>query len=328
MIECVKALMTHLEPPEYFAVALIEEAIELRMSKTTDKPILCFAPIDFNQIDDYLNNNIIATINDISQLEILAKLNLKQSLKVHIKLDSGMGRLGVKYSDLKSFIEKLKTINHIIIDGVYTHFATSDERDKSFAKYQLSIFNNMVKELKDNDIAPSLIHAANSGAILDMPEAYFDAVRPGISLYGYYPSNETTESIELKPVMSLISHISSIKKIIKGESVSYGRLYIADEDTIIASVPIGYADGYNRNLTNKAIAFVGEEVVHQIGRVTMDRIMFEIKNKNIKLGDKITLMGNNGKMKFDANDWSLLLNTIPYEITCNISKRVPRVYIK
>ena len=328
MVECVKALSSHISPPEYYAVALLEEALELRKANVTDKQILCFAPIDIDEIEKYVDNNIIATINDTSQLIKLKKIDFKGRLIVHLKLDSGMGRVGVKPLEIVSFIKKLRENKNIIVDGVYTHFATSDERDKTFAYQQLDNFNKMITKIKEAGINPSLIHAANSGAIIDIPEAYFDAVRPGIALYGYYPSNETSMSIKLKPVMSLISKITSIKKINKGESVSYGRLFIADEDTTVVTVPIGYADGYNRNLTNKAIGFLNKEVVKQVGRVTMDRILFEIKNKSIKLDSKIILMGNIGEMKFDANDWSNILNTIPYEITCNISKRVPRVYKK
>lgn len=328
MIECVKALKSHPTPPEYYAVALYEEAIELRKSNVTDRPILCFAPIDLDEIENYIKNDIIATISDITQLKGLQKANFEGVLNIHLKLDTGMGRVGVKPKDLGLLITLLAKVKNISIKGIYTHFATSDEKDKTFANFQLTNFKKMVSELKNSGINPEVIHAANSGAILDMPEAYFDAVRPGIALYGYYPSNETSESIKLKPVMSLISKITTIKKIGKGESVSYGRLFFADEDTTVATVPIGYADGYNRNLTNKAIGFIGGEKVNQVGRVTMDRILFEIKNKNVKLGNKIILMGNSGSMKFDADDWSKILNTIPYEVTCNISKRVPRVYKK
>ncbi len=328
MIECVKALEKCDASPEYYAVALLEEAIELRESGVTDKPILCFAPIDLLDIENYFKYNIIATINDLHKLNELSKITLKNRLNVHIKIDSGMGRLGIKYDEVKIFIKKIKKIENIKIEGLYTHFATSDEKDKSYSYYQLDNFNKIIFIFRENNITPEIIHAANSGAILDLPEAYFDAVRPGIALYGYYPSKETSESIKLKPVMTLISQITSLKKIKAGESVSYGRLFKADKDSLVATVPIGYADGYNRNLTNKAIGIIGKSVVKQIGRVTMDRIMFEITDKNIKLGNKIILMGKSGNNKFDAQDWSDILNTIPYEITCNISKRVPRIYIK
>jgi alanine racemase len=153
-------------------------------------------------------------------------------------------------------------------------------------------------------------------------------VRPGISLYGYYPSLETTESINLKPVMSLISKVSTVRYINKGESVSYGRKYYAKNNTTIISVPIGYADGFNRALTNKAYGIIRGKKYPQIGRVTMDRIMFDVGNDNIKPGDKVILLGHSKEAKISAWDWSNSLQTIPYEITCAISKRVPRKYSK
>ena len=177
-----------------------------------------------------------------------------------------------------------------------------------------------------NEINYGLAHAANSGAILDIPEAYFDMVRPGISLYGYYPSLETSESINLKPVMSLVSYVASIKKVEKGETVSYGRIFKANKKTSIISVPIGYADGFNRNLSNKAFGIIKDKLYPQVGRVTMDRIMFDINNDEVKCGDQVILIGSRKDVSIDAWDWSKILNTIPYEVTCNISKRVPRIY--
>ena len=160
-----------------------------------------------------------------------------------------------------------------------------------------------------------------------MPESYFDMVRPGISLYGYYPSNETSESIPLKPVMSIITKVDSVNRIEIGETVSYGRKFRADEVSNIISVSMGYADGYRRNLTNKSKAIIDGKFYEQAGTVTMDRIMFDVKNDNIKTGDEVILLGEKGNIKFDAWDWAKILNTIPYEITCGISQRVPRLYI-
>lgn len=159
-----------------------------------------------------------------------------------------------------------------------------------------------------------------------MPDSYFDMVRPGISLYGYYPSEETSESFKLYPVMSLVSRVASIKEILPDETVSYGRLFKATQKTKIISVPIGYADGFVRNLTNKAQAIINGKIYNLVGRVAMDRIMFEINNDNVKVGDKVTLLGKENDLEINAWDWSKILNTIPYEITCNISKRVPRIY--
>jgi alanine racemase len=172
-----------------------------------------------------------------------------------------------------------------------------------------------------------LVHAANSAAVIDLPETYFDMVRPGISLYGYYPSLETTESIPLKPVMSIISYVTSVKEIKPGETVSYGRRFKAHHKIKIASVPIGYADGFSRNLTNKSKAIIKRKFYQQVGTVTMDRIMFNVNNDNIKPGDKVILLGRNKNLNISAWDWAKVLNTIPYEVTCGITKRLPRTYI-
>ncbi len=318
--------------PEYFAVAVLDEAVELT-KLDIKQSILVFEPL----IKDYLKpvffNNIIPTVFCNNHLNILIKgrrefLNEKERKKinVHVKVDTGMNRLGIKYNKAFDFISKLSKNDNFIIDGIYTHFATSDEKNKEFALLQLERFNQLLYKLKSGGINTGVVHAANSGAILDMPETYFDMVRPGISLYGYYPSQETSESINLKPVMSIISYVASVKELAAGDSVSYGRLFTAKRKTKIISVPIGYADGYNRNLTNKAAAIIHGKIYKQVGRVTMDRIMFEIGNDNVKVGQKVILLGKNKNLKIDAWDWSRILGTIPYEITCNISKRVPRIY--
>ncbi|MBZ0199787.1 MAG: alanine racemase, partial [Ignavibacteriaceae bacterium] len=249
----------------------------------------------------------------------------KKPLKVHVKIDTGMGRLGIKYTEALKFISKLSRNKNFIIDGVYTHFATSDEKEKTFATLQLERFKNIIEELEAAGINFGLAHAANSGAILDMPEAYFDMVRPGISLYGYYPSLETSESIKLKPVMNIISLVNSIKRILPGESVSYSRRFTAIKETTILETPFGYADGYHRNLTNKIYCIIKDKLYPQVGTVTMDRIMFDVGNDKIKIGDKIILLGKSKKQVIDAWDWGKALGTIPYEITCGITKRVPRI---
>lgn len=319
--------------PEYYAVAVLEEAKEL-VGLKIKQPVLIFEPIIKEDIDSVLFKQIIPTVFNDEHLRILLKNNKQISsgskaqsrIRVHVKIDTGMNRLGVKYNEALNFVHRLSRNKNFLIDGMYTHFATSDEKNKEFAYLQLDRFNKLVFELKAAGIRPGVIHAANSGAIIDIPDAYFDMVRPGISLYGYYPSTETTESIRLKPVMSIVSYVASIKEIEPGESVSYGRLFYAERYTKIISVPIGYADGYNRNLTNKSKAILNGKIYNQVGRVTMDRIMFDVGNDNVKVGQKIILMGKDKGLKYDAWDWSHILGTIPYEITCNISKRVPRIY--
>jgi alanine racemase len=328
MLKAVEALESLGEAkPFYYGVALLEEGIELRKSKLTNAPILTFSPVREEEIPEYLRFNILPTLSDESQLDILKRYKGKRKLKIHINVDTGMGRLGINYRTAFDVIREVSEVRNVRIDGIYTHFATSDEKNKSFALTQLGRFKEVLSELESENVNVGIVHAANSGAILDLPDAYFDMVRPGISLYGYYPSLETSESIKLKPVMKLVSRITTLRKVRKGESVSYGRIYFAKKNILAATVPVGYADGYNRALSNKGKAIVKGGVVKQIGRVTMDRVLFDVNNAKVKVGSRIVLMGKEGNKNFDAWEWSKILNTIPYEITCNISKRVPRIYV-
>lgn len=328
MIECVRKLSSIKKgSPEYYGVALTEEGIELRKANIINEPILTFSPFQKNELDDYFKYKIIPTISSENQIKLLKRNLKKRKLRIHINIDTGMGRIGINYSKAYKTIKEISKIPTVIIDGLYTHFATSDEKNKNFAKLQLKRFNKIIKLLKTDNINYGILHTANSGAILDMPESYFDMVRPGVSLYGYFPSFNTTESISLKPVMSLFSKVSSVRELSPGESTSYGRKFIAKRKTIIASLPFGYADGLNRLLTNKMKVIVKDMLLDQIGTVTMDRVMIDTNNKKIKIGDKVILLGKSKSNSITAWDWSKIIKTIPYEITCNISKRVPRIYI-
>jgi alanine racemase len=314
--------------PEYFAVATADEGVELRQLKIK-QPVLIFDPVDKYQAYKYFKFNLIPSVSTQEDLNILIgeknKLKSNKKIFVHVKINTGMNRLGVDYQEAVKFIEKLSSYKNFGIGGIYTHFATSDEVGSKYAKLQIKRFDEVINELKERKLNYGLAHAANSGAILDFPEAYYDMVRPGISLYGYYPSLQTSESIKLYPVMSLVSKVSTVRKIKRGESVSYSRRYFTREETKIISVPIGYADGFTRALTNKAQAIIKNKIYNQVGTVTMDRIMFDVGNDNIKVNDEVILIGSKGKLKIDAWDWSKNVNTIPYEVTCGISKRVPRV---
>ena len=327
MLKCVEALSRLKNKPEYYGVALLEEALELRNSKLVAEPILCFAPLQIDLISQYSKKQIIPTISTAKHIEQLSKIKKQKPIKVHLNINTGMNRLGISHEIAFEQISKLKMNTNIIIDGIYTHFATSDEKDKSFANLQLERFTTLVNLLKTNKINYGLAHTANSGAILDMSESFFDMVRPGISLYGYYPSLETSESLKFKPVMSLISRLSTTSLISKGESVGYGRLFTAHEKTKIGTIPIGYADGLLRGLSNKIKIIIGDDIFDQIGRVSMDRIIINLGNKNIREGSKVILIGKSKKYNINAWDWSKILDTIPYEVTCGISKRVPRKYV-
>lgn len=316
------------QKPEYYAVATPDEGVELRKLKIK-QPILIFDPIDKYQVSKFFKFNLIPSVFTKQHLNILLKekkkLKSNKKILVHVKIDTGMNRLGVDYTDATNFIDKLSLNNNFKIDGIFTHFAASDEADSSFTKLQIKRFDEVIKSLRTKNIIFGLAHAANSGAVIDFPESYYDMVRPGISLYGYYPSLQTLETIKLYPVMSLVSKVSTVKRIKTGESVSYSRRFFTNKETKIISVPIGYADGFSRLLTNKANAIIKGKIYNQVGTVTMDRIMFDVGDDSIKVNDDVILIGERGKLKIDAWDWSEKINTIPYEITCGISKRVPRV---
>ena len=324
--EIVSTLNSLPNKPDYYAVALVDEGIELRKYKV-EQPILIFESADEEQISSVVEYNLIPTVYTENHLKLLKDNVKKDKIKIHIKINTGMNRLGINYKNAFEFVNKISEDKFFIIDGIYTHFATSGEKDKTFANLQLKRFKDLLTELRTNNINCGLIHAANSGAILDIPESYFDMVRPGISLYGYYPSVETSESISLKPVMSIITKVDSVNRIDGGETVSYGRKFRAEKTSNIISVSMGYADGYNRNLTNKSKAIINGKFYDQAGTVTMDRIMFNVKDDNIKIGDEVILLGEKKNLKFNAWDWAKILNTIPYEITCGINQRVRRLYI-
>ncbi len=319
--------------PEYYAVAICDEAIELRKIKVK-QPILVFEPFEKDEAGEIFKYDLIPTVFEDRHLNILLKAQKKynrkninnKKIKIHIKVDTGMNRLGIRYEDSFKFIEKISRNKNFLIDGIYTHFATSDEIDKEFANFQLKKFGNLLNQLTAQNIKYGLAHAANSGAILDMPDSYFDMVRPGMILYGYYPSTETTESFPVFPVMSLTSIVSSIKEIYPDETVGYGRIFTATKKTKIASVPIGYADGFSRNLSNNTKAIINGKMYKEVGRVSMDRITFDVGLDDVKVGDKVTLIGKDKDFEISAWDWCKILDTIPYEIICGISSRVPRIY--
>jgi len=314
--------------PDYYAVAFPKEAVELRSAGIKD-PILVFNPFEKRNAHLSKRYNLIATIFNKNHTDVLLNENrkYKRKIKVHIKVDTGMNRLGIDHDKAYDFIKYVSEKKEFKIDGFYTHFADADIKDKSFTLLQLKRFNKLIAKLKVENINLGLIHAANSAAMLDLPETYFDIIRCGIALYGYYPSFETSESLMLKPAMSLESNITTVKEVNPGETISYGRRYTINERTKIISVPIGYADGYRRGLTNKAKAIVKGRVFNQVGTITMDRTMFEVGQADIKEGDKVILLGNDNNESITAWDWAKILNTIPYEITCGISKRIPRIYV-
>lgn len=314
---------------DYLGVAIPSEGICLR-EHGIETPILVFAPPFPDEMELFLDYNLDVTVCTRETAEILDSVSSSRGRPavVHVKVDTGMGRLGINYREAIEFIRYLFSLRNLYVKGIYTHFATADEADKAFAKTQLSRFHDVVTSLSISSIDIPLKHAANSGAILDLKDSYYDMVRPGIMLYGYYPSHETSESLALRPGLSLRSKIGFLKNVDAGAPISYGRKYVTNSPTTIASVPIGYADGFSRQLTNKAEAIVGGRRYPVVGTVCMDHVMLDVGTMSgIKVGDDVTFIGTDGDEQITAWDVADKLGTIPYEVCCGISDRVPRVYV-
>ncbi|MBN1153759.1 alanine racemase [candidate division KSB1 bacterium] len=315
----------------YLAVALVEEACELRLNGISS-PILIFGGELQDQIDELLQIDADITVYSLELAKLFSEkaFSSGRRVSVHVKVDTGMGRVGVPWTQAARFVIECKTLPGLDVKGLYTHFATSDEKDKEFANEQLSNFRSVIATLESKRIRLPLVHAANSGAILDMPDAYFDMVRPGIMMYGYYPSNETSESVPLKPAMKFKSKIIHLKEVDAHTSISYGRTYYTASRTQIATIPVGYADGYNRLLSNKAYVTINSHAYPVVGRVCMDQTLVDVGiNFSGKIGDDVILFGPKSEgNEFTVNDICAMINTIPYEVCCWVSKRVPRIYRK
>ena len=309
-------------------VAYPKEGLILRQNGIV-VPVVVLAGIVPDEADscvDYGLETAVSTV-DIARFVDEAAQRRERKAKVHLKIDTGMERLGVRAEDALGFAKDVAAMGHLEIVGIFTHFATSDESDKNFALRQLDRFGKAIDRIKAMGMEIPLRHIANSGAILDMPEAWFDMVRPGIILYGVYPSKETSESFPVKPVMALKSKVVFVKDVPANTSISYGRKYVTSRATRIATVAIGYADGYSRLLTNKSEVLIHGRRYRTVGVICMDQLMVDIGDStDITVGDEVTLMGSDSAECITAWELSDRMNTIPYEILCAVSARVPRVY--
>ncbi|MDD8017400.1 MAG: alanine racemase [Bacteroidota bacterium] len=313
---------------QYFGVAIVEEGIELRKAHV-NQPIHVFTVPDGHQLELYIQHGLEPTICDkhtAQKLNAFAK-KFNTEVEVHIKVDTGMGRIGVTPRDALELVQYVSALSNVSVKGIWTHFATSDEKDLSFAQKQLQVFRSLVTQIELQGIHIPLVHCANSGAILQLPESYFDMVRPGIMMYGYTPSHETQKTVEIHPVLSLKAKIGFVKTVDKGTSISYGRRFIAERRTTIASVTVGYADGYFRTMTNKISALVNGKKFPVVGTICMDQIMIDVGNEKVHAGDEVVLIGKSGRQQITGWDIADTVGTIPYEVTCAVSQRVPRKYI-
>jgi alanine racemase len=315
---------------DQLAVAFTDEAVELRKAGF-DVPILVLGNSPDSDIKKLIDFNIMPTVSDYSFAERLSRAcNGNKTVKVHIKLDTGMSRIGFLAEDMDTVDEILKISNlpHIQIEGMFSHFAVADDDADDFTRMQFDRFMAVAKGLEEKGLKIPFKHICNSAGLLKFPEMHLDMVRAGIILYGIYPSADFDKSmIDLKPSMAFKSRVSHIKVLDKGASLGYGRTYTLNQSAKIATVSVGYADGYMRSLSNKAVVYVDGCEVKQTGRICMDQCMIDVTAvNNINVGDEVILFGGSGKIS--AENTAELIDTIGYELVCAVGRRVPRIYIR
>ena len=317
---------------DWFAVAVVDEGLNLR-KHGINAPILLLGYTPELRFEDVINNGFIQTMYSYEMAEKLSKtaVRLGKTAVVHIKIDTGMGRIGYRVNDeAADEIVRISKLPGIEVNGMFTHFAASDEADKAYTNMQFERFMKMDKMLKDRGLNIPVRHAANSAAIMDIDSMMLNMVRPGIILYGAYPSDEVIkENLDLRPVMSIKTHVSFVKEVEKGDCISYGRTYTAPEKRKIATIPVGYADGFIRAYAKDGKVLIKGKFAPIVGRICMDQFMVDVTDiDDVKINDEVVLMGTQGENSITADDIAKALNTINYEVFCTLSKRVPRQYIR
>jgi len=306
-------------------VAVPEEGEELRKAGI-DVPITVLGLIQPEEGYKVVDFNLEQTLCSLEVAEALNQIASNEGtvVNVHIKIDTGMGRVGVQPIDTLAFARRIGRLKNLNAKGIFSHFSCADEIDRTFAKKQVEIFDGVVREIEASGIRIPKRHMANSAAILDLPESYYDLVRPGIMIYGLYPSNEVSHSIELKPAMTFMTKVTFVKRVPPRSPISYGRTFITEKETLVATLPVGYADGYSRLLSDRGEVLIKGYRVPLIGRICMDMCMIDVSGvENIQPGDEVILFGEG----LPVDEVAEKLGTINYEVVCAVGKRVPRVYI-
>ena len=312
---------------DMFAVATVAESIELREAGIQKPILILFSPLP-DLAEDIVSYNLTPAVDNFTLAQKLnedGKSRSRQAsiekIKVHVDVNTGINRCGVHYTEAAAFLKKLKTLPYLEVEGIFTHFATADETDKSFAHLQLNRFSSVLKSVPNVPIK----HAANSAATLAVPESHFDAVRPGLSLYGIYPANE--RSIQLQPALTWKARVGWIDSIEQGEGVSYGLTYQAPSRTRVAGIQVGFGDGYPRPLSGVGEVLIGGKRCPIIGLICMDMMVVQLESSdNVAVGDEVVLIGKQGSEEITIYEVADRANTIPYEILTSIAKRVNRIY--
>ncbi len=315
---------------DYFGVALLEEGVRLRQMGIR-KPILVMGGVLPEQIPFFLRYDLTLTVGSLRILEAAEAVAAAQgkTLKVHLKIDTGMERLGVHDYEAEPFLLRALECRHLEIEGIYSHFANSERADLTHARLQLERFLDVLHFYERHSLpAPPLRHMANSGAVLQLPESYFDMVRPGILFYGIYPGSETQRTVAVRPALIWHSRVVHAKITQAGRPVSYGSLWEPKRPSRIVTIPCGYGDGYFRRMSNRAQVIVRGKRYPQVGRICMDQFMVNVGDDEAELGDEVILLGESAQgPRVSAEELAEWAGTIPYEVLTNISARVPRVFV-
>lgn len=314
-----------------YAVATIDEALNLRKHGIT-KPVYILGFIYEHRVKDAILNDVRMSVFSYEMAEIISKTatELGKKAYIHIKVDTGMSRIGFMADEESAdIVKRISTLEDVDIEGIFTHFASSDSADKTMAQGQLKRFNEFVQLLKVKGVDIKLVHCSNSAGIIDMPEANMTEVRAGIALYGMYPSEEVNkEAVHLQPALELKSHVVFVKTLPAGTGISYGSTFVTDRETRVATIPVGYGDGYLRNLSNKGYVLIKGKKCPILGRVCMDQFMVDVTGMDVREGEVVTLIGRDGDECITVEELSALAGTFNYEFVCDLGKRIPRVYYR
>lgn len=315
------------------AVSMLDEAIQIR-NMGIDVPILILSYTDPIRAEELILNDVTQTVFslDLAQALSSASVKLGKKIKVHVKVDTGMTRIGfMPGCDAVKSITEISRLPGLVVEGVFTHFASADEREKDYTQMQYDRFLGLCTELSRAGIEIPVKHACNSGGIMQYPEMHLDMVRPGVILYGLYPSKDVDrEKIRLKPAMTLKANVIMVKEVEPDTCISYGRIFRTSRKSKIATIPIGYADGYTRLLSNKGRMLVNGEFAPVVGRICMDQCMIDVTDlkKDVHVGDEVVIFGSQNGVGISVDEIAADIGTINYELVCIIGKRIPRVYLK
>lgn len=315
---------------DWLGVATVPEGIELREAGI-GLPILKFSPTFPEEMDAAVRNAITLAVCDLPGADALQRTCVSAGLtaNIHLKVDTGMGRVGVQPDEAPTLAAHIENnCPHLHLGGIFTHLPVSDEADPAYTREQIERFKGVITTVEAAiGRKIELAHCSNSGAVLGHPAAWLDMVRPGIMIYGFRPDSGTPDSIPLKPGLSFLTRVSFLKKVSAGTSIGYGRTWIAPEDTWIATIPAGYADGFNRLFSNMGRVLINGRSYPIVGRVCMDQSMVNLgPQTTVQVGDEVVLIGKSGGEEISTYEWAEKLHTITYEVTCQINARVPRIY--